>query len=603
MTQINWQYQVNNRSGGYVVTAGDWNDFAGNFRAFIDQTTGSGTTDNSPLPIGIDLVNDRVYISDPDSATPEDANHANTTLSVVGSSTFNGTVDMTAGVLQGGSPLVFEGATDNAYETTFAITDPTADRTITFKDGTGTVAFTSDITTTSPAGSDHQVQFNDNGSFGADSNFTYDGSAATLKANLTVGVDDTGHDVLFYGATAGSYWFWDEALNQMEVSQQFTSSTLTDFTQSLDNATIHIVGDYEAGHYQGAILWSTDDDSSTKPKAGIFTHYDGGGATMYFGTSASYGTGINGNALMSLDDDGKVQIHAQANALSIVDTAANQSGYIGFYDSGPTRLGYVGYPANDDLYIKQEDGDGDLYIISENARIYLQAETYFFWSIAGNYEMRLDNARLRPYTDLGLSLGDASARWNVLYVNEIEADDGSVSDPSYTFNGDEDTGIYATTNVLRFATGGNQRGLFSSSGLYAIKASGYGTTAVWSSSTGYLLAYASSIRFKENVVDMPKSTWEKVYQLQPRSFDWKDDGSVEIPVHGKADYGFIAEEVNSILPDVVTWSRESNKDDDDEIGLGNESELQIQAVSYEKLTTYLVAAIQDLKARIETLEG
>jgi hypothetical protein len=33
-----------------------------------------------------------------------------------------------------GSPLVFEGATADAFETTFAITDPTADRTITFPD-------------------------------------------------------------------------------------------------------------------------------------------------------------------------------------------------------------------------------------------------------------------------------------------------------------------------------------------------------------------------------------------------------------------------------------------------------------------------------------
>lgn len=41
--------------------------------------------------------------------------------------------------------LVFEGATDNAFETTLAITDPTADRTITFKDASGTVAFTSDL--------------------------------------------------------------------------------------------------------------------------------------------------------------------------------------------------------------------------------------------------------------------------------------------------------------------------------------------------------------------------------------------------------------------------------------------------------------------------
>ena len=44
-----------------------------------------------------------------------------------------------------GSSITFEGATANDYETTLAITDPTADRTITFPDATGTVALTSDI--------------------------------------------------------------------------------------------------------------------------------------------------------------------------------------------------------------------------------------------------------------------------------------------------------------------------------------------------------------------------------------------------------------------------------------------------------------------------
>jgi hypothetical protein len=39
-----------------------------------------------------------------------------------------------------GSPLVFEGATADAFETTFAITDPTADRTITFPDASITLA-------------------------------------------------------------------------------------------------------------------------------------------------------------------------------------------------------------------------------------------------------------------------------------------------------------------------------------------------------------------------------------------------------------------------------------------------------------------------------
>jgi ribosomal protein L35AE/L33A len=46
-----------------------------------------------------------------------------------------------------GSSIEFEGATANDYETTLAVTDPTADRTITLPDATGTVALTSDITT------------------------------------------------------------------------------------------------------------------------------------------------------------------------------------------------------------------------------------------------------------------------------------------------------------------------------------------------------------------------------------------------------------------------------------------------------------------------
>ena len=46
-----------------------------------------------------------------------------------------------------GSSIEFEGATANDFETTLAVTDPTADRVITLPDATGTVALTSDITT------------------------------------------------------------------------------------------------------------------------------------------------------------------------------------------------------------------------------------------------------------------------------------------------------------------------------------------------------------------------------------------------------------------------------------------------------------------------
>jgi hypothetical protein len=52
---------------------------------------------------------------------------------------------MTGDLLLNNCNLVFEGATANDYETTLTVTDPTADRTVTFQDATGTVALTSDL--------------------------------------------------------------------------------------------------------------------------------------------------------------------------------------------------------------------------------------------------------------------------------------------------------------------------------------------------------------------------------------------------------------------------------------------------------------------------
>ena len=55
------------------------------------------------------------------------------------SGTFTGTMDATSLVLSGASPLVFEGATDDAHETTLGIVDPTADRTVSLPNATDTL--------------------------------------------------------------------------------------------------------------------------------------------------------------------------------------------------------------------------------------------------------------------------------------------------------------------------------------------------------------------------------------------------------------------------------------------------------------------------------
>ena len=80
-----------------------------------------------------------------------------------------------------GSSITFEGATANDFETTLAITDPTADRTITFPDATGTVALTSDISELSQDAIDSAL------TAGTGITKTYNDGANTL----TIAVDTT----------------------------------------------------------------------------------------------------------------------------------------------------------------------------------------------------------------------------------------------------------------------------------------------------------------------------------------------------------------------------------------------------------------------------
>jgi len=49
----------------------------------------------------------------------------------------------------------------------------------------------------------------------AEANLTFTGSALTCIGTITVGVDDTGHDVKFFGATASSYALWDESADSL----------------------------------------------------------------------------------------------------------------------------------------------------------------------------------------------------------------------------------------------------------------------------------------------------------------------------------------------------------------------------------------------------
>jgi hypothetical protein len=57
---------------------------------------------------------------------------------------------------------------------------------------------------------------------------TVGNACLTIKGSVTVGVDDTGHDVKFFGAAAGAYMLYDQSCDQLEIrgaSADATTST------------------------------------------------------------------------------------------------------------------------------------------------------------------------------------------------------------------------------------------------------------------------------------------------------------------------------------------------------------------------------------------
>ena len=93
-----------------------------------------------------------------------------------------------------GGNLIFEGATDDAFETTIQVTDPTADRTITFKDESGTVAFLSDLPTVPTAVSEltNDTGFITNSAIPTNlSDFANDVGYITTQYDFKISADDS----------------------------------------------------------------------------------------------------------------------------------------------------------------------------------------------------------------------------------------------------------------------------------------------------------------------------------------------------------------------------------------------------------------------------
>ena len=131
----------------------------------------------------------------------------------------------------------------------------------------------------------------------------------------------------------------------------------------------------------------------------------------------------------------------------------------------------------------------------------------------------------------------------------------------------------STLRIERYASDGDGVTFF-----YGTAQKGYITIA----STGTTYNSISDYRLKENVVPMVGAL-DRVMQLNPVSYVWKDNQ--------KADEGFIAHEVKNIVPSAVAGEKDE---------LDDEGNPRYQGLDQSRIVSVLTAAIQELKAIIDT---
>ena len=172
-----------NSSTGVITYTGP---SASEVRAHISVASGSGLTyssgeiGTSAIP-SAQLANEDITIGSTAIALGAPGSTIAGLTSLSSTTLVSGVADAANAISIASGNIVFEGSTANDFETTLTVTDPTADRTITFPDAGGTVALTSDISY--PVTASNTVTFS-NKSIALGSN-TVTGTTAQFNTALT----------------------------------------------------------------------------------------------------------------------------------------------------------------------------------------------------------------------------------------------------------------------------------------------------------------------------------------------------------------------------------------------------------------------------------
>jgi len=469
-------------------------------------------------------------------------NGANVT--VAGNLTVSGTtttVDSSTVNLQTG--FIFEGSSADSFETTLTATDPTADRTITLPNLTGTVSLITAAETLT--------------------NKTL--TSPVLTTPIFTGATDQRGSFVFEGSTADSFETTvsvvdptaDRTINFPNVSGTvLTTGNFSDITTvgTLTGASPLVFEGNTANSFETtiAVTDATADRTITLPDLT-------GTVSLITATETLTNKTLTTPVIVEATSGSTITLNATTDIVLDAD-----GGDVFFKDDGTT-------------FGSATNTSGNLILKSGTTT----ALTFSGANVAG--AGTLSATTITASTGLETKNGATGAGFVKFFE---DSDNGSnavtLLGPASTGDIDITLPTQAGTVVVSNTTDGNDVQLDS----LGLNTAASGTAGELRATNDITAFYSSDVSLKENIVEIP-SALDMVDKIRGVFFDWKDDyieskGGEDGYFMRKRDVGLIAQEVEAVLPEIVGTRQDG-----------------IKAIKYDRLTALLLQAIKELQAKIK----
>jgi hypothetical protein len=107
----------------------------------------------------------------------------------------------------------------------------------------------------------------------------------------------------------------------------------------------------------------------------------------------------------------------------------------------------------------------------------------------------------------------------------------------------------------------------------------------------------SDLKLKKDIADFPNAM-DMISKLKPKTYFFKTNEYAKLNLSAKKQYGFIAQELEEVMPELVTTSTEVVIDNTD----GERKTEEIKAINYGELIPVLVKALQEQELRLKKQE-